>query len=220
MAMRATWVFRLAVVGSGWLVVGGAFAKNNKPPVPGYVLRAETVAVMVDPHAGIALDDPIANQTAQRDVERAILNWGRFKPVMGAQQADLVIVLRKGHDKLAEETISDPRQNSRVGVINPMDNGIGIGAQHGPQPGLSIGSASNGTQNGEDRSHPQMEMGKAEDSFEVYEGKRVHPMDGSIGWSWVRKDGLHSHDVPAVEEFRKAIAETEKQAAKQAGKKP
>jgi hypothetical protein len=36
----------------------------------------------------------------------------------------------------------------------------------------------------------------------------------------VRKDGLHSHDVPAVAEFRKAVAEAEKQAAKQSDKTP
>ena len=43
-------------------------------------------------------------------------------------------MIRKGHGRLADATISDPRQNDRAGVINPTDNGMGVGAQRGPQP--------------------------------------------------------------------------------------
>jgi hypothetical protein len=186
--------------------------------MPPYVLQAHTVAVMVDPDAGISFDDPNANQTAQRDVEKAIANWGRFTLVMGPQQADLVIVLRKGHGKIADATITDPRQNGRVGSANPLDDGISAGAQHGPQPGLSSGRPSDGTQDGAVGAHPQIEAGDGEDSFEVYKGNTEHAMDGAVAWRWVRQDGLHAHNVPAVAEFRKAIEEAEKQAAK--GKHP
>jgi hypothetical protein len=190
-----------------------AMAKESKPQVPVYVLQAHTVAVMIDPDAGVSLEDPNANQRAQRDVESALMNWGRFTTVMGTQQADLVIVLRKGSGKLVSETVGDPRQNSRPGSITPMNNGGAIGGQHGVQPGLSSGSAQDGTQNGMGGGHPQAEIGAIYDYFEVYQGQTEHPMDGAPVWKWVRKDGLHSHDVPAVEEFRKAIVETEKQLA-------
>jgi hypothetical protein len=36
----------------------------------------------------------------------------------------------------------------------------------------------------------------------------------------VKKNALHPHDVPAVTEFRKAVAEAEKQAAQQKGNHP
>jgi hypothetical protein len=203
-----------------FLLVDGVLAKDSKPLVPPYVLNAHTVAVVVDPDAGVSLTDPDANQVAQRDVEAAILKWGRFTTVLGSRQADLVIVLRKGHGKLVDETIPDPRQNSRPGSISSADNGINIGAQHGSQPGLQNGSAADGDQIGTRGGHPQTEIGGVYDSFVVYEGNVERPLDGAAGWRWVRKDGLRSHDVPAVDEFRKAITEAEKQAAKQAAKHP
>jgi hypothetical protein len=218
--MRASRASNLLGLGLVSLVLTPAFAANDKPLVPPYVLQAHTVAVMIDPGAGVSLKDPNANQTAQKDVEKAILKWGRFVTVMGAQQADLVIVLRKGKSKAVEETVGDPRQNSRAGSINPTDDGISIDAQHGPQPGLSRGSPSNGDQNAPRGAQPQLEVGTTQDSFEVYEGNVDHPMDGVPGWRWVRKDGLHPHDVPAVAEFRKAIEEAEKQAAQQTTKHP
>jgi hypothetical protein len=196
-----------------------AFAKD-KPILPPYILQARTVAVIIDPQAGVSLNDPNANQTAQRDVETALLKWGRFTTVMGTEQADLVIVLRKGH-KLVDETASDPRQNSRVGSVSRTDDGISIGAQHGPQPSLGNGQPPDGsTTDGNSRAHPQLEAGNTDDSFEVYEGTREGPAHGSPGWRWVRKDALHPHDVPAVDEFRKAIAEAEKQTAQQKTKHP
>ena len=55
------------------LIASLCFAKDkNKSPLPFSVLRAQTVAVVVDPDAGISLEDPLANQTAQKDVETAL----------------------------------------------------------------------------------------------------------------------------------------------------
>ena len=218
--MRAICASNLLGLGFVSVVVTAAFAASNKPIIPPYVLQARTVAVMIDPGAGVSLRDPNANQTAQKDVEKAILKWGRFVTVMGAQQADLVIVLRKGRNQVVDETVGDPRQNSRVGSANHTDDGISIGVQHGPQPGLSRGSPSNGDQNSPRGAQQQLEIGTSQDSFEVYEGNVDHPMDGIPGWRWVRKDGLHPHDVPAVAEFRKAIEEAQKQAAQQTTNHP
>src|SRR5579875_4227776 len=74
------------------------FAKDKtKATLPTYVLRAQTVAVMIDPQAGFSIEDPEANRTAQKDVETALLNWGRYNPVLSGQTADLIIVVRRGN---------------------------------------------------------------------------------------------------------------------------
>jgi hypothetical protein len=186
---------------------------KDKLPFPQYILRAHSVAVVVDPSAGISIDDPRANQVAQKDVETALANWGRFMPVLSSSQADLIIVIRKGSGKLANATISDPRQNNRAGVINPTDNGVSMGAQRGTQPGLSNNPPVPGG------AGPGAEIGNAEDSFFVYEGNRENPLDGVPGWRYVAEDGLRAHNVPAVDRFKKSIEEAEKTAAKQAPQK-
>ena len=135
------------------------------------VLHARTVAVLVDPDAGVSIDDPRANQVAQKDVETALLNWGRYEPLLDAQTADLIIVVRKGHGHLVDDTISDPRQNNRPGVINPTDNGAAIGAQHGPQGSPSDASSSGLTSPGSP--HPQTEIGDPDDSFRCLSGRRA-----------------------------------------------
>ena len=194
------------------LVVSPSFAKDKtKPTLPPYVLTARTVAVVVDPDAGMSVDNPQANQIAQKDVETALLNWGRFDPTISTQAADLIIVVRKGHGRLVDETIPDPRQNSRAGVINPTDNGISIGAQHGSQSNPSNSSTSNFPAS---QSPSQTEIRAVDDSFAVYKGGSGNPLDSPPAWRYVAKDGLRPHNVPAVDEFRKAVAEAEKAASK------
>ncbi len=194
------------------LAVSSGFAKDKtKTILPPYVLRAQTVAVVVDPDAGISLSDPQANQIAQKDVETALLNWGRYEAVLSTQIADLIIVVRKGHGRLVDQTMPDPRQNSRAGSVNRTDNGISIGAQHGPQS-----NASGAPTNPPTTSPSQTEIGSTEDYFAVYDGRAENPLDNPPAWRYLAKDGLRSHNVPAVDEFRKAVAEAEKAA----GKKP
>ena len=196
-----------AVVTACSLVASFAGAKNkSEKTVPDYILHAKTVNVMVDPKAGIDLGDPRANQVAQKDVETALLNWGRFQPVIFTQGVDLIIVIRKGHKQVVNTTITDPRQNNRVGVIDPTANGVSIGAQHGSGAGLPDASTN-------ERPNPQTEIGTTEDSIFVYDGSREDPLDSPAGWSYFAKDGLRSHSVPAVDEFRKAVAAGDKAAA-------
>jgi len=187
-----------------------AFTKGkSKPIVPPYVLSAHTVSIVIDPGAGESLSDPRANQIAQKDVEAALLKWARFEPLIGTPGADLIIVIRKGHNQLVDETIPDRRQNDRAGVINPTDNGISMGAQRGHQPGMP-----DSTQDPRMPSPSHTEISNGDDSFTVYDGKADHPLDSAPAWKLVAKDCLHSHDVPAVDEFRRAIAEAEKAISK------
>jgi hypothetical protein len=218
--MKMRWITLLALA---LMLAGPTLAKSKDKALPPYILQARTVAVVIDPSAGIDPEDPRANDVARKDVEAALMNWGRFRPVMNPEGADLVIVIRKGHKRMVDDTISDPRQNDRAGSITPMDNGVGVGAQRG-QPNL-------GTQDGSGRypqgqspqsqvSQPQMEIGGTEDSFLVLDGKTTRPLNGAPGWRYMAQDGLHPHNVPAVEEFKKAVAAGERAAAAAGAKKP
>jgi hypothetical protein len=211
---------------AGLLLPSFALAKDKtKSTLPADVLQARTVAVIIDPTAGVSLDDPRANEVAQRDVETALLNWGRYQPVLSGQSADLVIVVRRGTGKMASGTVRDPRQGRRPVTIDPMDTGIDVGAQRGQPPPYAGGTdASQGssipTQNGPmiDQSlHPQAEIGNAtsDDSFLVYRGRAENPLDSSPVWRYTAKNCLKPHTVPAVDLFRKAVNDAEQASAKQ-----
>ncbi len=173
--------------------------KDKKSLLPPSFLTARTIAVTIDPDAGISPTDPNANRIARDDVETALANWGRFTPILSAEHADLIIILRKGSGKLATGTISTPRQNNRPGSIIPSDDGISVAAQHGPPPPPSSPPSS-------DSPHPQIEAGNTDDSFivEDHDGAR---------WRYDAKDALHHHDVPAVDKFKKALEDAEKAVA-------
>ncbi|MGD0444961.1 MAG: hypothetical protein ABSA39_13590 [Edaphobacter sp.] len=211
---------RLFIVAAvGLLMAGSALAKSKDKVLPPYILTAKTVAVIIDPGAGIDPEDPRANEIAQKDVEAALMSWGRFQPAIGTTGADLIIVVRKGHGRAADATISDPRQNDRPGTITPTDDGIGVGAQRGNQPSLSGPPRGSGPQSTQPPAPaPQAEVGGNEDSFTVFDGKVEKPLDSAPGWRYMARDGLRSHNVPAVDEFRKAVAAADKAAA--AAKKP
>jgi hypothetical protein len=204
----------------GLLMAVPVLAKSkNEQVLPAYLLQAHTVAVVIDPMAGIDPQDPRANQVAQKDVETALMNWGRFQTVIGPQGADLIIMIRKGHGRPVDTTISDPRQNDRPGMINPTDNGMGVGAQSGRAPDLG-GSADSARQRPPQPQVPQTqtEIGGADDSFQVFNGAIPRPMDNAPVWRYTSQDGLRPHNVPAVDAFRKAVAAADKAAA--AAKKP
>lgn len=207
-----------------------AIAKDkSKAPLPYDILHAQTVRVVIDPTAGVSLDDPRANEVAQRDVETALANWGRFQPVLDGPNADLIIVIRRGTGKIAAGTIHDPRQGRRPVTIDPTDTGIDAGVQRGTPPPMA-GGVPDASQSGmsgplnnpmnrsiDQSPHPQAEIGSdaAQDSFIVYRGKTDDPLDAPPVWRYVAKDGLKPHKVPAVDAFRKVIDQTEEAAAKQ-----
>src|SRR5215475_630265 len=112
-----------------------AFAGDDKKPVlPVYVLRAETVFVLIDPDAGTSPSSPMANQQARDDVEKALMKWGRFRMAMNAEDADLIVVVRKGSGKSVQPTIGGLPTNDRPVILQPRDDGIRVGVQQGHPP--------------------------------------------------------------------------------------
>jgi hypothetical protein len=180
---------------------------KKKDSLPSYVLKAHTVVVIIDPSAGVSVTSPLENKTAQDDVEKAIMKWGRFTFVPDPQSADLVIVIRKGSGKLAQRTIGGLPTNDRPVIVQQTDNTIRLGGQQGRAPGSPQQPLPQDT-----GPTPQTEIASPDDIFSVYEGHREDAIDQRpIAWRYTNKNALHSPDVPAVAEFRKTIEAAEKQ---------
>lgn len=182
-------------------------AKNKKKQLlPDDVLQARRVLVVIHPDAGEALTSPMANRTAQDEVERAIMKWGRFDLALDAQTADLIIAVRKGNKN--GPVISHSPADDRPVIFQTGGGGARAGEQQGHPPDLT-----NPVPGGLGNRGPQLgtQMGSSEDTFEVYRGGVEHPLDTSPVWRYIAKDALNAPQVGAVEQFRKAIEESEKQ---------
>jgi hypothetical protein len=183
-----------------------ATAKDKKKALlPADVLQAHTVLVVVDPRAGTDIQNPNANRTAQEDVEKALMEWGRFSLALDARTADLIIMVRKGSGKIAQPTLGGIPNNNRPVVLEPTNSGGRIGVIPGSAPDPSP--------------QPQVEVGQSQDMFVVYrcttkDDENWDPLDAPPVWRYTANDALQSPGVPAVEVFRKVIADSEKQLAK------
>src|SRR5271157_1265341 len=196
------------------LLVPFAPAKDKKEILPGYVLEAKTVLVVVDPNAGISSSNPNENWTAQEDVEKALVNWGRFLPTLDLIDADLVISVRRGHGKAVSNTIGGV-PNDRPVIMEPTDSGIRVGAQHGTPPPVRTPPPVT-ADSPSPRAHPQTEIGPTVDTFIVYSGNAEYPLDSPPIWRYVAKDALSSPSVPAVAQFQSDYANRERACAEAA----
>ncbi len=135
------------------LAAGTATAKKKeKVLLPDFVLKAETVVVLILPDAGEPMNDPFANRKAQEEVEKALMKWGRYRLTQDASTADLVIAVKKGSGKIANPTINGGPVDTRPGTIETTDNQIRIGAKQGPPPGgPESGDATSSGRKGESR---------------------------------------------------------------------
>jgi len=196
------------------LLVSAAPAKDKKPVVPEDIVRAQTVRVLIDPDAGEPLDQPNTNAMARDNVEKALMEWGRFRLMMDGAESDLVIVIRKGTGGMPRPTIKGGPLDQRAGTGESTDGNVRIGAQHGTPPPIM-----DPTMDPRNRGpHVTNEMGPAEDMFTVYRGTFDRPLDAPPVWRYIKKDCLRPNpEIPAVEEFRKMLAAAEKA---NAAKKP
>src|SRR2546427_12521476 len=78
------------------LAIPSSSKDKKKPSLPAAILRAQFVAVVVDPDAGIPVMSPGENETAWSDVEAALQKWGRLKTTLNTANADVILVVRKG----------------------------------------------------------------------------------------------------------------------------
>jgi hypothetical protein len=200
------------------VILCSALASAKKKAIlPADVLRARTVLVIVDPTAGVDVSDPNANRAARADVEKALDQWGRFTLVQEGFTADLVITVRKGNGKVIQSTIG----GTPINGTPPLSGGT----TSSPNETTGRAAVRWGTGNPNDPSsagtqpstpRPQMEAGSPQDTFVVYRGSTQpdqSPLDSPSVWRYSGKDALASPSVPAVEIFRKLIAESEKQLA-------
>ena len=203
--MSSRWPVALLVV---LLLTLPVVAKNKKKPtLPDLILKAQTVYVVIHPDAGEPLTDPTANRTAEDAVEKAIMKWGRFRLEPGSQTADLIIAVRRGH--AAGPMIRNSPADDRPVIIQPNgEGGTRVGGHQGRPPDLSDPGLGGPTDRGPQISN---QIGSSEDSFEVYMGGIDYPLDAPPLWRYTAKDALKAPRVDAVEQFRKAINESEQQ---------
>jgi len=200
------------------IILCSALASAKKKVIlPADVLRARTVLVIVDPTAGVDVRDPNANRAARADVEKAVDQWGRFTLVQEGLTADLIITVRKGNGKFIQPTIGGTPINGTPPVSggttsSPTQSTTRAGVRWGS--GIPNDPSNAGTQ--PSTPQPQIEAGSPQDMFVVYRGSTSSnwsPLDAPAVWRYSGKDALASPSVPAVEAFRKLIAESEKQLA-------
>jgi hypothetical protein len=194
------------------LLTGLAVAKDknkDKGVVPDYVLHARTVQVLISPDASTSLNQPMANTRALEDVSRALEAWGRFT-IVTEGEPDLLIAVRAGTGQLIAPSIERGPVDNRVGTTRPGGGNVGIGAQQGRVPADSdpMGPPVH------TGPHIGNEIGRANDSFEVYRGGLARPFETTPLWSYTAKDAVKAPNVTAVEQFRKAIATAEKKQKK------
>ena len=132
------------------------------------------------------------------------VEWGRFSLALDAQTADLIITVRKGSGKIAQPTLGGIPNNNRPVVLEPTDSGGRVAVQPGGPPSSDP--------------QPQVEVGQSQDMFVLYrcttkDDPNWSPLDAPPVWRYAAKDALQSPGVPAVEVFRKLIADSEKQLA-------
>ena len=198
-----------------------AFAKDKKKVVlPEDVLQARNVLVIVDPTAGVDAADPNANRLARADVEQALIKWGRLMPVTEGFTADLIIMVRKGNGKMVQPTIGGTPVNGTppvsIGSNSTPDESTTHAAGRWGHSGIPNDPSNAAGQPATPQ--PQVEAGPTQDVFVVYRGgikddPNWSPLDAPAVWRYSAKNALESPSVPAVEAFRKAIVESEKQIA-------
>ena len=203
--MSSRWPISLLVV--LLLILPGVAKNKKKPTLPDLILKAQTIYVVIQPDAGEPLTDPTANRNAADAVEKAIMKWGRFRLEPGSQTADLIIAVRRG--QAGGPTIRNSPADNRPVIIQPNGEGrTRVGGHQGRSPDLSDPGLGGPTDRGPQISN---QIGSSEDSFEVYMGGIDHPLDAPPLWRYTAKDALKAPRVDAVEQFRKAINESEQQ---------
>src|SRR5207244_3069975 len=100
-----------------------ASPKEKKEIIPALILRAQYVAVIVDPEAGISVANPGEDGIARSDVEAALEKWGRFKLTVNPENEDLVVVVRDA-GPVWRAIAHDGRQHPTVTAVQKFRKAI------------------------------------------------------------------------------------------------
>ena len=183
-------------------------AGKDKPKakLPEQVVHARTVLVVIPPDAMAPLDNPRANETARDNVEKSLEQWGRFQLVKDGQQADLVVALRIGNKNDGPKVKAGSIDISPGGAQS-SDGRVRGGVQSHPGPPLEDPNEERPPGTGVRITD---KPGPPPDVFEVYLGSVKYPLDSPPVWRYVAVQCLRAPKMTAVEQFRKAIAKSEK----------
>ena len=176
-----------------------AFAQKKKDPkreLPDQVLAAQYV--YVTGWHGDVFDArlPQEERTAILRVQDAVRAWGRYRLVLSRAEADMMLVIKPGHLGMVQ---------GGVNVGGPPD--VVLGNPNG-RPGGSIGT---GVGYG-------AEGGSPSDYLMVSMFPNSDPVDASFVWKRSGNNGFVGRKIPLLEEFKKAVEESDKAMA--AAKKP
>ncbi len=109
------------------LVSVSAFAKDKKDKksvLSLSIVNAQTAAVVILPEAREPITHPTANVDARVAVEQALDKWGRIRPTLDYEFADIVIAVRKGAKGITP-TINGPGIDNGP-VLYPGGTGGGV----------------------------------------------------------------------------------------------
>lgn len=176
-----------------------AHAKDKKQPnVPATFNQAHTV--YVEAVSGQQFDrnlDP-EDREAIADVQDALQAWKRYRLVTQREDADIVIVVRRGSRTNPDGglgSIDNPNRNTNP---NTVPNGLpnrGMDPNAPPMPGQRT--------SGPDIA-PDMQTGASEDVFEVCQvnanGKLTRPL-----WNRTMENGLRGSRLLLFEQFKDAV---------------
>jgi len=172
-------------------------AKNKKQPsVPAVFGQAQYVYVQaVD---GRQFDPNLypEDREAIADVQDALSNWRRYVLVMDRDEADLVIVVRRGRAAEAGVGVS-PR-----GL--PNSGGIGAGSGGTQTPGQGRAGTPAGGQIGGPAIETGAEVGPSDDFFEVCQLDTDRKLTPPL-WERTMPDGLDAPRVLLFQQFREAV---------------
>lgn len=174
-------------------------AKDKKPDVAEAIGKAQ--AVYVEAADGQQFDrnlDP-QERMAIADVQDALQAWKRYRLVTQREDADIVIVVRRGHRMDPDGGMTPVDNPNRGADPNNMPGGLpnrGMDPNASPMPGMQRPGGPVGS--------PGMQTGITEDVFEVCQvnasGKLTRPL-----WSRAMDDGLREPRLILFQQFKDAV---------------
>lgn len=192
------WFLLVALVLSIVVSLSAQKKKEQKRELPDQVLAAQYVYVTGWHGDLYDVRTPPEERTAIMRVQTAVRDWGRYHLVFNRSEADMMLVVKPGHLGLVR---------GGVGVGGPPD--IAVGA---PQPnGRASGSIGTGVGYGG-------EGGSPGDYLMVSMYPNENPVDATYIWKRSESNGFEGRKIPLLEDFKKAVADSDK--AKAASAKP